>query len=50
MYSGYILVFGFITTIDIVSSIFEIEYYDDEFRDNINGIFENKGYKFNLMN
>ena len=46
MYSGYILVFGFITTIDIVSSIFEIEYYDDEFRDNINGIFENKGYKF----
>ena len=50
MYTGYILVIGFITTLDTVSKIFEREQDEDEeeyeFKEHINEILEQKGYKF----
>jgi hypothetical protein len=54
MYTGYILIFGFQTTLDIVSQIFdgkenEIEeenYYKYDFLEDINDIMIEKGYKF----
>lgn len=50
MYSGFILVYGFKTTLEILSNIFEKsfdeEVNDYEFQELINDILEKKGYKF----
>lgn len=53
MYTGYILLFGYLSTLDIVSEIFgkkyEIEaedYYELSFIEDINSLLQDKGYKF----